>query len=507
MPSTAVKRERSPSPALVDTGPRLITDGCVRFAPLPPECRNGRPGYKAARQNWIAREVQKLHARGLRPTRTFVRDDGLVIDWKSKVPVMSDTLRPPTTTDDPKGISDSTSGPVYPAKKAKAQHDSATGNSSTEKDPRHSLQTVLTELRDDAPYFPHARPASPHEVIPAPGETIWRRISPPPRNSLFTTDAEQMQSQRRIEASEPHPQTILLSKPTAAPSGTAPGGAIDYSSNVDIIDLIKVEDPDLVFDDALPTVETSVLPSHAPPIPPPSLDTEAPRPPLPRRRRPSAPKGTPLPRVSSIPSENSGLFAEHSSTQAVAQVPSTPNYSKPPLHIEVDTVQASALEFLRRFLTTFAEDRSALAGAYSRVATFSFTCPAPNTVSDAVCSPAAHHCGRFGVVSALLDLPEDETLGGTAQEVNWDFLYAREAGDVLLICYPSAEPPPRDKGEEKKKVQGKGKGKASAEADSAVLCCEQRFVLRPRDWDKEDRDTPGIWPLVAVSHQMMFRRL
>ncbi|KAG6373442.1 hypothetical protein JVT61DRAFT_6595 [Boletus reticuloceps] len=64
-PSTQVKDERSPSP----TQKRLVTSGTKRFTP-------------------------ELEALNLVPERKLFRDDGLVIDWRSHVPVWSDTLKP-----------------------------------------------------------------------------------------------------------------------------------------------------------------------------------------------------------------------------------------------------------------------------------------------------------------------------------------------------------------------------------------------------------------------------
>ena len=80
---TQVKRERSPTPPLDDapSAPRLVTEGCVRIAPLPPECGSRQPDFRGARQRLVNAEVLKLRERGLFPTRVFTRDDGMVIDW------------------------------------------------------------------------------------------------------------------------------------------------------------------------------------------------------------------------------------------------------------------------------------------------------------------------------------------------------------------------------------------------------------------------------------------
>ena len=77
--SPKIKRERSLSPVLGNA--RLVTEGSLRIAPLPPECRKTLPGYQAARQQLSNREVQRLKALKLKPVRVFTREDGMVIDW------------------------------------------------------------------------------------------------------------------------------------------------------------------------------------------------------------------------------------------------------------------------------------------------------------------------------------------------------------------------------------------------------------------------------------------
>lgn len=136
------------------------------------------------------------------------------------------------------------------------------------------------------------------------------------------------------------------------------------------------------------------------------------------------------------------------------------------------------------YIADFAIDRAALASAYSRAATFSTqTLPPPHPdVSTAApgTSPARHH-GRFEIIAALLDLPDDEA-PLAARKVEYDFVYAREAGDVLLACYTTARIPDRFG------TRGKGKEKEKEKVVTEVLgICEQRFILRPREWDAEDR--------------------
>lgn len=68
-----VKKERSISPELSSTEPRLITAGSKRYAPLPPECMKSQPNYKAARSAWARKEQDALRRLGLTVVRAFVR--------------------------------------------------------------------------------------------------------------------------------------------------------------------------------------------------------------------------------------------------------------------------------------------------------------------------------------------------------------------------------------------------------------------------------------------------
>ncbi|KAI0299277.1 hypothetical protein BC826DRAFT_996406 [Russula brevipes] len=77
-----LKRGRSTSPAL-SPEPQLITAGSRRYAPLPPECRKSNPNYKAARNAWAKKEQDELKRLGLKVARTFIREDGMVIDWET----------------------------------------------------------------------------------------------------------------------------------------------------------------------------------------------------------------------------------------------------------------------------------------------------------------------------------------------------------------------------------------------------------------------------------------
>jgi len=87
-----VKSERSPSP--LHTNRRLVTSGTRRFAPIPDDCLQSCTEYKQNRSKWVERCVKDMESLNLVVERKLIRDDGLIIDWRSHVPVLSDTLKP-----------------------------------------------------------------------------------------------------------------------------------------------------------------------------------------------------------------------------------------------------------------------------------------------------------------------------------------------------------------------------------------------------------------------------
>ncbi|KAK0459202.1 uncharacterized protein EV420DRAFT_1538885 [Desarmillaria tabescens] len=68
--------------------------GSKWYHPLPPNCQKSNPNWSANRKHWFKQESKYLRSRGLNILRNFFRDDGMVIDWSSPVPVWSDTLEP-----------------------------------------------------------------------------------------------------------------------------------------------------------------------------------------------------------------------------------------------------------------------------------------------------------------------------------------------------------------------------------------------------------------------------
>lgn len=69
-----VKRERSPSPTISDPHrPGLVTEGAVRYAPIPEQCRKGYPGFHTSRRIWAEEAKKRLRGYNLEPTRVFIR--------------------------------------------------------------------------------------------------------------------------------------------------------------------------------------------------------------------------------------------------------------------------------------------------------------------------------------------------------------------------------------------------------------------------------------------------
>ena len=65
-----VKRERSPSPEIP---PELVTEGAVRYAPIPEKCRKGHPGFQMSRRVWAEEAKKRLREQNVEPVRVFIR--------------------------------------------------------------------------------------------------------------------------------------------------------------------------------------------------------------------------------------------------------------------------------------------------------------------------------------------------------------------------------------------------------------------------------------------------
>ncbi|RPD64026.1 hypothetical protein L226DRAFT_521908 [Lentinus tigrinus ALCF2SS1-7] len=412
---SSVKRERSPSPVL-NAGARLVTQGCVRVAPLPSSCWKTHSGYQAARQQLAKAEMDKLRKLGLQPLRVFTREDGMVIDWKSDVPVLSDTLCPPI--------------PGQQDRPGVDVHEEA------------MVQDYLFPAR--IPFGQGAGPVPPPTVVQ---DTGCRDV--------------QMAGDQRA------PQ--LTSREPSGDEMRANSRLVPRSSILtDVIDLTKEDDVPIVPE--LPSADVP-HPSSVNQTPATYSDTGERNALILSQAALTNSDGS-----RATPDFMSALSHNHSSR---VPLPRTVSISSD--NSDLDEMEAAALDFLKRYMIAFSEDRAILARAYSRMATLSIIAHSdPGGISS---SNHAPHQGRADIVSALLALPDEQPLydevGEGIAEVDWDLIHVEDTNDVLLICYATHD---------RAAVPGSGlndrrKGKGRADR----WAYEQRFLLRLREWDVEDR--------------------
>ncbi|KAI1793442.1 hypothetical protein LXA43DRAFT_215952 [Ganoderma leucocontextum] len=500
-----VKRERSPSPSLALAPPRLVTEGCVRIAPLPPECRNRQPNFQTARLQLAATEMKKLRALGLQIVRVFTREDGMVIDWKSPHPVLSDTLRPPPPPPPP------ASEPVVFHIAADAAP--ARGVGTAQPPPTKPVQPAVTEpvqLANPSTEHPANRPkkrrkqkvssyGAPDGVVLKPSAELGVQLtgdpsriagpSPSTVSSIASQPTLPASDQRRVPAP---PQRI---PPAAKKPADRSCRSIPRLSS-DIIDLTEDGPPSIP---ALPSHAVGLIPKtpHSA-LPDTSSRSRA-------THRPPPASGPP-----SCPSSTNGGPA--TSTTGSATLPPPVHAPAPPARIADGELEDAALDFIERYIHVFTTARAALAAAYSPSALYSFQYQSPR-------GPAAHKYlpaprqGRPDILAALLALPPTLTLCSfpprpSAHELVWDVgrVPGSVSGDVLLVCYAVQD----FDWNVVARANGNGKEKEKEE-EKERWSFIQRFILRRRDGDgdedEDDRAVAALWPLVAVSHQITLRRL
>lgn len=463
----SVKRERSPSPPLA----RLVTQGCVRVAPLPPNCRKTHSGYQAARQELAKAEMDKIRKLGLHPTRVFTREDGMVIDWcaeslrrmpvadfclvyrKSDIPVLPDTLRPPSV--EQQRAAEKVA--ARPEKERDAPRTRAAQQSrAPESRPRADTQ-------DEAMVQDYLSRASP--VV---REDAAQSVASPSAEVHIHQHTSQVPPQKSSDR-EKRPNLHVVNQ---------------LSTQMDVIDL--TEDDDGIA----PIVDQSFSGTASRPASSAAYDDTGPSS-IPASSHAVLSNGSgsdsrPTPKSITAPDLN---------TSNRVSLPRTVSISSD--NSDVDEMEAAALDFLKkcvyffsihlshltktghRYMIAFSEDRAVLVRAYSRMATLSIITPSDSPITPS--SRQTPYQGRADIVSALLALPDEQALydedGEGMAEVDWDLVYVEATGDVLLICYATHDRSPGAKTNEK----SKGKRRADRWA------YEQRFLLRRKEWDVEDR--------------------
>ncbi|KZP13569.1 hypothetical protein FIBSPDRAFT_1049366 [Athelia psychrophila] len=378
-----IKKEEPDSPPLLPQR-LLVTSGSRRYADVPADCRKALPGFKRARETWSKKEAEVLKAMGLKPVRTFIREDGLVIDWTSSVPVWNDTLQ--------------RAGPDDLA---------AAMNRASETIPPPRLKFPKTE-----------KPTAPASTLPV--------ISP----------------------ARPKPH-VHLSTNTPAPRRSVTPSVSESASG-------QLEQPGPAKKRRVTEVASlDDIPRAAPP----SLSTDE-------------------------------------------------DYVYFDADADAEELYEEALKFLQRFIGTFDEDRSDLASAYSCTAMFSYRLHEPlrsdadSTATGAekfASRPASRNPpdsnmhaalavkqSRLDIVSALLSFSSKyKFLVDGKTNVLYDMQYLEDKQGLLLICYAEIT----DQQEEHR------------------LSLDQSFVLRRKEDDREDSAIAGLWPVVAVNHQLTVRDL
>ncbi|KAI0306032.1 hypothetical protein B0F90DRAFT_1695502 [Multifurca ochricompacta] len=626
-----VKREPSLSPEL-PAEPQPTTSGSRRYAPLPQECEKSHPNYKTARNVWARREEEALKRLGLTVVRTFIREDGMVIDWevtgieptdagavierasllndvatrnlpiqpvektwsspaiisrdsnqaqadrKSSVPSRFE-VAPPIDSSRRASVGDS--GPVVstgyisdgfrdPGQKGQSHRQRVAKHAN----PGASNPTPVPRLaedvtRDDVPivhklsWHPVALqlPASPTpdhlasfmypqttSIAPQCSTPIsnqaWRlssgpqgpRLSSQQRNSsLQSSQPLPSPSQRALDAlqhilelkrqigrrpshlpqlfassSSPSP-SLQKSIPTlkapqnnspserpAVSSADAVAAAINESARLGRVGSESLSEPSMPLrvykrrtSPAASLVRkkdsTPALPSEAGRsargtlspgrISTPSITILAPTGMSPRSQKGelasssymgneydelelSYPPSPPPPPPDSIPHHLPLGLADTAGRPSFNLVPPTPE--------ENSVMRSKALRYLERYCQTFDMDRRALAGAYTPDATFS------------CCPHNLHARGRDGILETLQALGCGLLFSGN--RVEYDVTYLGPALGVLLVVF----------------------GIKSDARYNTQVGYTMSFVLRPV---REDQDSTvmGLWPLVAIVHQMILR--
>ncbi|KAG6887942.1 hypothetical protein C0995_011456 [Termitomyces sp. Mi166 len=403
---TQIKAEdRSPSPILPTR--KLITHACA-FYPLPENCRktNANAEWMKHRHALIARERAVLRERGLRAMNVLFRDDGMVVEWTSPVPVWSDTL------------------------------------------------------------LPEPEPESPNSGLTDKYRSLRPRPLPKPAPK-----------RRREESEEESDDSSTPSNGAGAP--TSP---------------IRLPLPE----HRMRAADQDVSHSPSPPPPPPAKDKGKAKevitpPPRPRPRPLPKPLPRSRPRAEALDPFDVDV-AMHDAPHAHEWTPE-----------EMDQVEPMALDFLDRYIKAFDTSLTALTSAYAPHALFSYRF-----------SPSSPSSSPFSLSSS----PTTPTLHTLAPLASFKFLPSRATSRTVQFHYDVAPLDAAAVGgawSVLMSVHGEVVEVSSSGGDARedrVWGLDQAFVLqrsgsrrRFGDEERAGEGEGGEWPLVAVSHQMVFRRL
>ncbi|KAH7927909.1 hypothetical protein BV22DRAFT_1193208 [Leucogyrophana mollusca] len=424
-----VKRERSPSPAPTTAPRQLVTSGVKRYAPYPQNCLKSCPDYRKNRAAWAAAHYRELKCLNIQKERVLFRDDGLIIDWRSSIPVWSDTLKP-----DASDLASTISHAHL------ANHNMAQRQQSFKETPRMSPSTSNRSITpaDD----PAKRPKIKVPVPPRPSST---------RRSLVSNLTAQPTNASNTRPLSPCPPPLRLPlRPNSTESFPTPNG-------------IPGEDTGYTADSSISTTDSQASniitanPSTSP-VADMAQSLNSPSTPAVSIRTPSLPEDT-------------------TSSQIDSQI-------EPSIEQEIAVMTKN---FLIQYVQTFDADRASLASGYSRNATFSYRVhELPSGQSPRGCDPSVPlsenvKLGRLDITTTLMSLtPHKFTPSSAPACVNYDMMYLGEGLGMFAVC----------------------RGPLVDATDEQRLYAVHSFILRRKDDDEEDRSADGVWPLVAVSHQI-----
>ncbi|KAI6115693.1 hypothetical protein EDD16DRAFT_1062840 [Pisolithus croceorrhizus] len=451
LPPIAVKSEpSSPTPPI---GRRLATSGVKRFSPLPGNCQPSCPQYKHNRKQWVVSCVKELRALGLKVERTMIRDDGLVIDWSSPIPVWADTLEPNTpSTCDLASVIVQTYETNVRTRHHTGKHSSSGSRSLRPPSVTHSPVNISPSKRErDGTCSSSIHRLLPSASIPTSTESsvdnssTGRKLPVPPRlSSVHRAFSPQTNGQLSSLPTKSTSTHISSQRPRSPTHGE------DFNS----------------------------IPSKRKRSPAPSVSSPSTTDPGPSTVLDGAQTGR-----------------NHYVLQELQQSVMPAEYASP---ADRELTEMS-LDYIRRYIQTYEADRASLASAYSRLATFacrkhkqtfhsaqmlaSTSWASTGDISE--CSALKR--GRLDVITELVTLPSlhcaipnsepmtVHTSAGKMRHVAYDMLYLGPQLGVFVVCQ-------------------------IATLTGTVV---HAFMLQRREVDKEEADVVGVWPVVANVHQVV----
>ncbi|KAL4074790.1 hypothetical protein V8B97DRAFT_1617227 [Scleroderma yunnanense] len=379
------------------------------------------------------------------------RDDGLVIDWFSPVPVWADTLKPEPC-------------------------DLATAIAQTHQ------ANARVRLGTSSPSALKSRVQS---------------VSPRGRSA----DGSLTKSAVPVSVSQP------VAGPSRLGDMRMPGDADGSHSNAIILTGNKLPVPPRASSIRRAIAEKSVGPlSLSPPstssqirVPPTADDDDTiilDGPPLPIRPKSPVRVVTAAVPGSSAPRSSGSYHATPVLDEPIPVGPRQPDAAAEYASTAEREMSEMTLDYLRRYVQTYESDRASLASAYARLASFSYRihCPGGNTIRASERDPSSDsglQHGRLDIITTLIKLPSlhcavalsepGDTCSGASAVANgvgqlsYDILYLGAKLGMFVVC----------------------------RAVTPTKMVVHSFMLQRKEVDQEEASVEGVWPMVANVHQIV----